>query len=271
MAAGLGHQGQQFGGPDPHLLFNLIEALLQGAGVDAGILFGLRMLCPLKGFVDSLHIAEHRAQILQIVLIDLQLEIELREIRPQGVLPFSELRQCLLAFRFRPGLLRLLPCLLHAQLVPLGGLNQFGERFEVSLPAVDLLVDDDPVEAFFAVEQLLPERADVPAHNADMKQRLLRMQLGILDPLGDLDLLLARQQRHLAHLLEIHADGIIENVVLRRARLLFLRLLLALFVAVNLVRVENVDLEVLEDGNDVLDVLGIINALRQGVIDVIKR
>ncbi len=59
--------------------------------------------------------------------------------------------------------------------------------------------------------------------------------------------------------------------MLRRARLLFLRLLLALFVAVNLVRVENVDLEVLEDGNDVLDVLGIINALRQGVIDVIKR
>ena len=104
----------------------------------------------------------------------------------------------------------------------------------------------------------------------DVEQRFLGVQLGILDPLGDLDLLLAGQQRHLAHLLEIHADGIVEDVMLRGARLLLLGLFLALFVAVNLLRVEDVDLEVLEDGDDVLDILGVVDALRQGVVDVVK-
>ena len=126
------------------------------------------------------------------------------------------------------------------------------------------------VEALLAVEQLLPERDDVAADDAGLEQGLLGLQLGVLDPLGNLDLLLARQQRHLAHLLEVHAHRIVEDVVLRRARFLLLGLLLALLVAVDLVRIEDVDLEVLEDGDDVLDVLRIVDALRQGVVDVVE-
>ena len=45
---------------------------------------------------------------------------------------------------------------------------------------------------------------------------------GFLDPLGNLHFLLARQQRHLAHLLEIHPHRVIENVELRFRLFFFL-------------------------------------------------
>ena len=41
---------------------------------------------------------------------------------------------------------------------------------------------------------------------------LLDVVLGGLDALGDLHFLFARQQRDLAHLLEVHADGIVEDI-----------------------------------------------------------
>ena len=103
-----------------------------------------------------------------------------------------------------------------------------------------------------------------------LEQGLLGVQLGVLDALGDLDLLLAGQQRHLAHLLEVHPHRVVEDVVLRGARFLLLGLLLALLVAVDLLRIEDVDLEVLEDGDDVLDVLRVVDALRQGLVDVVE-
>ncbi len=97
------------------------------------------------------------------------------------------------------------------------------------------------------------------------------LQLGRLDPLGDLDLLLARQQRNLAHLLQVHPDRIVEDVVLRGARLLLLGLLLALLVVLDLVRLEDLDLEVLQDRQDVVDFLLVFDRLGQRLVDVVER
>ena len=52
------------------------------------------------------------------------------------------------------------------------------------------------------------------ADGGRFEEGVLSFELGVLDALGNFDFLLAGQQRHLAHLLEIHADGIIENVML---------------------------------------------------------
>ena len=104
-----------------------------------------------------------------------------------------------------------------------------------------------------------------------VEQRLLGLELGVLDPLGNLHLLLAGQQRHLAHLLQVHPDRIVEDVVLRRARLLLLGLLLALLVVLDLVGLEDLDLEVLQDRQDVVDFLLVLDRLGKGLVDVVER
>ena len=270
MGAGLRDQREQVGRRDAHVLLDLLEPLVQDAGVDGRILLGLRVLRSLEGIVDLLDVVEEVTEALQVILINLQLEIEFREIRPQAALALLEFRQRLLALGVGARLQVLAPSFTHRLFSPPGGFDQLGQRLEVGLPAVDLLVDDDPVEALLAIEELLAERDDMAADDAGMEQGLLGVQLRVLDALGDLHLLLARQQRHLAHLLQIHADGIVENVVLGGAGLLLLGFLLPLLVTVDLLRIQNVDLEILEDGNDVLDVLGVVDALRQGVIDVVE-
>ena len=67
---------------------------------------------------------------------------------------------------------------------------------------------------------------------------------GFLDPLGDFDFLLAGQQRHLAHLLEIHPDRIVEDVELRFRLFffLFVVIFLAVLVTIDFRRIDDVDL-----------------------------
>jgi hypothetical protein len=117
----------------------------------------------------------------------------------------------------------------------------------------------------------LAPRGDVPADGRRLEKGLLRLELGVLDPLGDLDLLLAREQRHLAHLLQVHPHRVVEDVVLRRARLLLLGLLLALLVVLDLVGLEDLDLEVLQDREDVIDLLLVLDRLGQRLVDVVER
>ena len=64
---------------------------------------------------------------------------------------------------------------------------------------------------------------------------LLHLELGVLDPLGNLHFLLAGQQRHLAHLLEIHPHRVVEDVELAVGFLFFL-LLLVVILATSLKR-----------------------------------
>jgi hypothetical protein len=111
------------------------------------------------------------------------------------------------------------------------------------VPAVDLLVDDHPVETLLGRlgDQLLGQGDVLLAGKPEAVDDPLDLVLGVLDPLGDLHLLLARQQRHLPHLLQVHPDRIIQDV---QARLLVLLLHLRLLDPVHLRLIHDLDLQV---------------------------
>ena len=94
----------------------------------------------------------------------------------------------------------------------------------------------------------------------------LDLVLGVLDALGNLDLLLARQQRHLAHLLEIHPHRIVQDV---QPALLLLLLRFRLLDPVHLGLVHDLDLQVAQLDIDLVQVLGQDGRVRQRVVDVV--
>src|ERR1017187_3678309 len=261
----------QAGGRDPLLELDVAQPVVDRPGADRGVLLRLRVLGALELDVGRLDLLEDGPHLLEILLVDLQLEVELREVRPERGIAPAELRKGPLAVRLAAGLRLLDPGLGHPGLVLLRRLDQLGQRPEVGVAALDLLVDDDPVEPLLAVEQLGAEDGDVAAHRRCVEKGLLGLELGVLDPLRDLDLLLARQERHLPHLLEVHPHRVVEDVVLRRAGLLLLGLLLALLVILNLVGLQDLDLKVLEDGEDVIDLLLVLDRLGQRLVDVVER
>ena len=120
------------------------------------------------------------------------------------------------------------------------------QHLHVALAALDFLVENHAVETFAAFGQLLRQiemRVRDETKAIDMTSATI--DLGFLDPLGNLHFLLAGQQRHLAHLLEIHPHRIVEDVELR-FRLFFLfffGVFLAVLVTIDLGRFDDVDLQ----------------------------
>ena len=110
-----------------------------------------------------------------------------------------------------------------------------------------------------------------------MKPKRLRcfctIALGVLDALGNFDFLLAGEQRHLAHLLEVHPDRVVEDVELGVGLLLVGKFLLGagggLLVTVDLGGVDDVDLEVAQEHDDRLEFLGIVDALGNRLVEVV--
>ena len=91
-----------------------------------------------------------------------------------------------------------------------------------TFPAFDLLVEDDPVEAFSSFQELLRQVEMGSRDKAEAVEVPLHPDLGIFDALGNFDLLLTGQQRHLPHLLEVHPHRIIEDIQPARGVALFL-------------------------------------------------
>jgi len=89
---------------------------------------------------------------------------------------------------------------------------------------------------------------------------------GVFDPLGNLDFLFAREQGHLAHLLEIHPNRVVQNV--QPALVLFL-LRLRLFDVIHLRLVHDLHLEVAKLDIDLIQLLRRDHRVRQRVVDVV--
>ena len=156
----------------------------------------------------------------------------------------------------------------------LDGADQRLERGKIFVAGIDFLVLDDAVEALAALLQLAGEVEVLARGEAEAVEVLLHHALGVLDALGNFDFLLAGQQRHLAHLLEVHADGIVQDVELGVGLLLVGEFLFlpgrgGLLVAVDLGRVDDVDLEVAQEHDDGFKFLGIIDALRDRLIQIV--
>jgi hypothetical protein len=70
-------------------------------------------------------------------------------------------------------------------------------------------------------------------------------------------------------LFEIHTDWIVQNIVLRGADFFLLSLLLARLEGFDFVVVENVNFEVLQDGNNVFDFIRVVDRIGQGLVDIL--
>ena len=158
-------------------------------------------------------------------------------------------------------------------------LAEAGKKLQVSLAALDLLVLDDTVEAFAGIEQALGHVDMGVGDEAEAVEDILHAGLGLLDALGDLDLLLAGEEGNLSHLLEVHADGIVEDVeaavgllflVLFLLVLVVIFLLLDLLDAVHLGGVDDVDLDGTELGEDGVDGLGIVHPLGEMFVEILE-
>ena len=118
------------------------------------------------------------------------------------------------------------------------------QHLHVALAALDFLVENHAVETLAAFGQFLREIEVRLGDETKAVDEPLHHDLRLLDSLGNLHLLLARQQRHLAHLLEIHPHRVVENIELRLRLLffLFLGVFLAVLVTIHLGRFDDVDL-----------------------------
>ena len=88
----------------------------------------------------------------------------------------------------------------------------------------------------------------------------------LLNPLADFHLLLPGQQRHLAHLPQIHPHGVIQNI--EPARLIVFAQVRR-SAPVHLRRINNVNLEVAEFGQHLIQVFGGHDVVGQGIVDVV--
>ena len=89
---------------------------------------------------------------------------------------------------------------------------QARKLFHVALATLDFLVQNNAIESFFPLEQFAGQ-VEVSTHSeSEPINVLLHHVLRFLDAFGNLDFLLPGQQRHLAHLLEIHPHRVIERV-----------------------------------------------------------
>src|SRR5207237_8202322 len=94
----------------------------------------------------------------------------------------------------------------------------------------------------------------------------LKLALGIFDPFGNFDFLLAGEQRHLAHLLEVHPHRIIENI---EPALVLLFLDFGLLDAIYFGLINDLDLQTAQLDVNVIKVFGIDHAIWERVVDVV--
>lgn len=73
----------------------------------------------------------------------------------------------------------------------------------------------------------------------------------------------------MTHLFEVHAYGVVEDIGLGGFELGFFGLLEALFIVFDFLGIEDIDFEVFEDGDDVFDFFGVIDAIGEGGVDIL--
>ena len=146
-------------------------------------------------------------------------------------------------------------------------LSSLRNSFQMVLPPLDLLVHDDPVKAFLGRlgNEFFGQGDVLLAGEAEAVNDAFDLVLRLFDALGDFDLLLARQQRDLAHLLEVHPHRVIQNV---QTPLVFVFLRLRLLDAVHFGLVNDLDLQDAQLAVKIVQFLGRNDRVGQGVVDV---
>ena len=200
----------------------------------------------------------------------------------QHLLLVMKARKCRLELRVeplelveQPGALALLRRLLPGGKLGVGLLVQGADPFdqpaqvlEVARAAFDQLVNDDTVEALLGRhgKQLLRQRQVLFGGEAKSVDDLPRLGFGGFDALADLHLLLARQQRHLAHLPQVHPHRVIQNII-AAPFLFFARL--GRPPPLHLGGVNDINLQGAQLGEDLVQVGRADNIIGQGVVEIV--
>ena len=144
------------------------------------------------------------------------------------------------------------------------------EIFHIPLPALDFLVENHPIESFPALDQLLSEIQVGLRDKTEAIDVLQHHVFGFLDALGYFDFLFAGQERHLAHLLEIHPHWVVQDIDLGFGSLFLFQILLCVFFAVLVTidfrRFDNVDLQPTQPREDKVQFIGVSDSLGQRLV-----
>ncbi len=106
------------------------------------------------------------------------------------------------------------------------------------------------------------------ARESEAVNDFFNLVLGVLDAFGNLNFLLPVQQRHLAHLLQIHPHRVVQNV---QPRLFVLLLRFGYLDSVHLSLIHNFHFEVSKLNDDLIHLLRTCGPLCQAIVDVVVR
>jgi len=129
-----------------------------------------------------------------------------------------------------------------------------------------LVVDHGVADADLAGGQPLSEAGDLLGRHVGTGDRPEHRVLAPLDPHRDLDLALAGEQRHRAHLPQVHADGVVGLVERARGEVELGALLLRLLPEA-LLGVHDLDAHRAEHREDVVELVRGADVARQHVVD----
>jgi len=185
---------------------------------------GFHQMLLRAGFALIFRIGERAQAVLHFVvnvfgherhfLDDLQLEAKFREQRPEFLIGPLERRQGAAAsgpgMRLAPGIVFGIHLLIHF----MDARNEPPQGAQVGVPTGHLFVEHHAVEplARRIGQQFFRQRDVFLAGEAEAVNDFADFVLGGFDALGNFHLLLARQQGHLPHLLEIHPHRVVENI-----------------------------------------------------------
>ena len=158
-------------------------------------------------------------------------------------------------------------CLVNFLVNFLDARQQFLQHPQMRVPAVHLFFQNHAVKTLARRlgQQFFRERNVFLARKAKAVDDPGDLRFGILNAFGNLHLLLARQQRHLSHLVQIHPHRIVQNIQPRRVFLLAFRLL----EIVHLGLVNDFNLERPQFGKNFVQLFGRRLAVRQSLADVV--
>jgi hypothetical protein len=148
--------------------------------------------------------------------------------------------------------------------------SQANQRTGLELLLGDLLLveDHEVAEVDLAVGQAVAQADDLVRGHGAARDHLHDRLLAALDALGDLDLALAGEERHRAHLAQVHADGVVRLVEGPGGEVeldaLFLGLLPEL-----LLRVDDLDAHRAEHREDVVQLVRGADLRRQEVVHLL--
>ena len=147
------------------------------------------------------------------------------------------------------------------------------QSLHVAFARLYFFIEDHAVEAFFALVEFVGEIEVGFGHEAEEVEVASHFDFRVFDALGNFHFLFAGQQRDLAHLLEVHADRVVEDVeFLVCLEFLFLTAIVVAFLvleAVDLRGIDDIELHVAQALHDRLDIVRIDKVVGEDLVDVV--